>query len=270
MKYHNITFYFPRRFTDLEELYSAPQLNPNLCESLEAKLVVDLQNKLAKEGSFKMPFTGHVSTPHGIGNNRVGPFESNKPICAKWFFLCTQSGKIIYRTGVAGSVNVFKEMNVFEWAVTLFSDSYKYINNFNSEHGMPPFDIPQMRFVCSSAAITTVAHGSHAFFVEELINAEEDGPFLKYINNASGEFLMAASNTDKHYHIAEFLAFVQHQQYQQSDQQVFISNLQGIHTCSFFSNYIFIFLAGGKTLLTDPQIMTHLSVETISNLQFLH
>ncbi|KAK7035169.1 hypothetical protein R3P38DRAFT_3184742 [Favolaschia claudopus] len=73
--------------------------------------------------------------------------------------------------------------------------------------------------------------------LEEVIDRETEGPFRKYINNASAVTLALEDPEDQER--ADFLTFVQHYQMLKSHGTLFVSDYQG-----------------GSSLLIDPQIMT--------------
>jgi hypothetical protein len=63
------------------------------------------------------------------------------------------------------------------------------------------------------------------FLLEEVIDANMEGPFRKYLNNVSPEPLLMATKEDKEQ--AKFLAFSQHVQYWKTKKQAFVSDYQG-------------------------------------------
>ncbi|PPQ94512.1 hypothetical protein CVT25_014166 [Psilocybe cyanescens] len=110
----------------------------------------------------------------------------------------------------------------------------------------PPFPIPELRFVHAGIAFAQkeidIAGSNHSslcasYLLEELIQSTEL-PFQKYIHN--GDATPLQDPWEKGYDTGIFLCFIQHIQYQETAHQAYISDFQG-----------------GKTLLTDPQVMTN-------------
>ncbi|KAH7919660.1 kinase-like protein, partial [Leucogyrophana mollusca] len=131
------------------------------------------------------------------------------------------------------------------WGSALLGVSYGFMRQQSETLGLgdPPFEIPKFRFVEMALAIEQGKTNKEArvFLLEEEIRPEVEGPFKKYINNDSAKLFLFFNDEDNHR--AEFLAFTQHVQYFKTKKCVFVSDYQGE-------------LGGGKTLLTDPQIVT--------------
>jgi hypothetical protein len=121
--------------------------------------------------------------------------------------------------------NLTMEVSCLVWAQALLDLVYDFIkeaSDFKALH------IPQFRFV--NAAITIEQSSSTsvkktAFLLEEVIDANTEGPFRKYLNNVSPEPLMMKTKEDERR--AKFLAFSQHVQYWKTKKQVFVSDYQG-------------------------------------------
>ncbi|KXN89305.1 hypothetical protein AN958_05809 [Leucoagaricus sp. SymC.cos] len=146
-------------------------------------------------------------------------------------------------------MHICAEATTLGWATSLVLTAYDFIENMIKQKGVqPPWPIPQLRMVkgymCKALSPVTSAPGvtattyRGAYLLEEFIQGDEL-PFLKYISNSRAVPLLPP--THKRYKIAEFLCFMQHVQWVETNGIVFMSDFQG-----------------GKTLLTDPQIMTHL------------
>jgi hypothetical protein len=98
---------------------------------------------------------------------------------------------------------------------------YEFIKKHVEKHGAPPFKIPTMRFVKNALLI-----GNQAYMVEEVIDEETDGIFVKYIGNGSvkpSDFLNGFAAYQ-----AKFLAFAQHVQHLKTMGLAFISDFQGM------------------------------------------
>jgi len=145
------------------------------------------------------------------------------------------------------------ELNCIRWATGLQEIVDNLIAAFITQNGAPPFEIPQMRFV--RAALAIVANETHdTYMIEEVIDDAAEGRFVKYIGNSSAKPLKNLTG-DEAYR-AQFLAFSQHVQYIKTKGLAFIADYQG--TLSPRSRYACTahHWTGGKSLLTDPQIIT--------------
>ncbi|KAG1878330.1 hypothetical protein F4604DRAFT_1680016 [Suillus subluteus] len=145
---------------------------------------------------------------------------------------------------------LFREANVLYWARALLTFSYEYIDHCVSNSSEPPpFHIPRLRFVEAGLALSHdhTQPGQHksksltmpraVYLVEELITDE----FLKYIHNMDCNPMLDPYEAG--YEIAAFLACTQHIQYAKTGGLSFISDYQG-----------------GCEVLSDPQVLTHPSV----------
>ncbi|KAH9929041.1 uncharacterized protein BXZ73DRAFT_48310 [Epithele typhae] len=130
------------------------------------------------------------------------------------------------------------------WANALMGEVYDFIRS------RPPpansgLDIPSLRYVYVALAMEVVPNeqenklSRRVFLLEERINEK---PWVKYINNDSPTPRVNSPkihNDPELIHIAYFLSFCQHVQYLATEGRTFVSDFQG-----------------GRTLLSDPQIMT--------------
>ncbi|KAJ6607727.1 hypothetical protein B0H10DRAFT_2439417 [Mycena sp. CBHHK59/15] len=117
---------------------------------------------------------------------------------------------------------ILMEANVFQWAVSIMTFTYSFIEHF-LEKSPNPLPFPSPRSVS---------------FMQELIDEERNG-FYKFINNDSAVPVLLPAAVPSLSALAEFLAFTQHVQYYKSGGMVYLLDLQGT-----------------VGLLTDPQIMT--------------
>jgi hypothetical protein len=145
---------------------------------------------------------------------------------------------------------------------------YSFMKNEEPVCGSPPFEVPRMRYVQAGLAIQvskdlegTGNLKQNAYLLEEFIDSEEPGWFVKYLNNNSAK---PHKFKDEERSIrAEFLSFSQHVQFIETGGQAYLSDLQGRYPGPSlrFSDIKFnlpsIILLGGPTLLTDPQIITN-------------
>ena len=118
------------------------------------------------------------------------------------------------------------ELNCLRWESALMGIVYNFINEHETNTGhSPSFLIPKMDFVKSVLAISET--DQEVFLLEEVINEEVEGPFIKYIGNGSVtpyNFLKG----DEHRQ-GEFLSFCQHVQFLKTKGLAFFSNFQGKH-----------------------------------------
>jgi hypothetical protein len=84
-----------------------------------------------------------------------------------------------------------------------------YINGHIKNHGSAPFVFPKMCFVKSALAI--VHDTRDTFLLEEVIDEDSEGNFIKYIGNGSAKPLdhLEGEKLNR----AKFLCFCQHLQY---------------------------------------------------------
>ena len=103
---------------------------------------------------------------------------------------------------------------------------YKFMEKEVTVHGLPAFEVPQMRYVQAGLAITNDAEGrQNAYLLEEFIDSEAPDWFVKYLNNNSAK---PYRFKDEERSIrAEFLSFAQHVQFIETGGQAFVSDLQG-------------------------------------------
>lgn len=120
--------------------------------------------------------------------------------------------------------NLTMEITCLVWAGVLLNLVYKFIDKGITSHGVPPFQIPRMRFVEASLAIERVTSEfdeARAFLLEEVIGGDE-GHFRKYLNNVSDAPVSFTNKDDEER--AEFLAFSQHVQYFKTKKMAFVAD----------------------------------------------
>lgn len=158
---------------------------------------------------------------------------------------------------------VLVEANILAWAHSLLNFSYRFIDHRLDTVGYPSFPIPRLRFVDGAVVfpqrdidskIAAPVSNRAVYLLEEIINREQL-PFLKYIHNSDAKPLQDPDE-DGH-ETGVFLCFIQHLQYVKTRKQVYISDCQGTLYKHLTFTVILTSILGGKTLLTDPQIMTN-------------
>ncbi|KAJ7443392.1 hypothetical protein B0H11DRAFT_2092188 [Mycena galericulata] len=210
-------------------------------------------------GTFKTAQPGFLSLVH-LATEGLGQ-KLNEAVAIKRMYVprakptgANPAGWMITRLMPADEFRkTLMEANVLLWAGSLMALTYAFIENYieNSPH-IPPFEIPQVRFIHAGvAAVHQAASGPpsnnkssicRSYLIEEYIDEEKDG-FYKFINNASAVPIKLPTADSSLSLLATFLSFTQHVQYYKTKGTVYLSDLQG-----------------SSKLLTDPQIMTAPSI----------
>ncbi|KAJ7847225.1 hypothetical protein B0H14DRAFT_2357233 [Mycena olivaceomarginata] len=133
---------------------------------------------------------------------------------------------------------ILMEANILQWAVSLMTFTFSFIDHFIHP---PPFNIPDIRFVHTAVAIVH-EQPSGRTAREELIDEKLDG-FHKFIHNGNAVSALSDSEGESLHEMAYFLSFTQHVQYYKTAGMVYLSDLQGT-----------------LERLTDPQLMTSPSI----------
>ncbi|KAK7055921.1 hypothetical protein R3P38DRAFT_2849610 [Favolaschia claudopus] len=184
-------------------------------------------------GGFKLAYPGTVSGP---------VFDSNTTVvCLKQAFHTRvgpgdQTARVLYE-GVSQLKFLSGELNILGWGTTMMNMVYAYAAGRERELGKPPFEVPAMRYVHAGIALPNGGEEKTAFLVEEWIDTESEGLFVKYIHNSSAK--PRRFDDPAHEMRSQFLSFCQHVQYLKTDRAAYISDFQG-----------------GLSLLTDPQIIS--------------
>ncbi|EIN12503.1 hypothetical protein PUNSTDRAFT_130763 [Punctularia strigosozonata HHB-11173 SS5] len=248
-KFPLVSFYIPPQRTIEEIIKDAindPLLSTSLttsnlmrrCEVITVALEVNLVKSLG-DGSFK---TAHLGRVLSVISGDTLIKELTGDICVKQFFWGANGGAVRKRyRGLSELSMVYLELICVEWASALLDMVYMFMKREDSKNdiGIPPFDVPQMAFVKAALAICHLGKEEKILIIEQMIPQSVDGEnFFLYIHNGSA--IPTMFDDPGLIERAEFLAFAQHVQWLKTEGEVFISDLQG-----------------GRTLLTDPQIMTN-------------
>lgn len=87
--------------------------------------------------------------------------------------------------------------------------------------------VPQLRYVDAAIGVGQNTLGQKVtYLLEEEIEEEQHGRFIKYINNNLAHPMPRL--TEKETDIALFLCFCQHLQYNLTDKQMFVTDWQGM------------------------------------------
>lgn len=183
---------------------------------------------------FSPPSSGLGSqTRHDVAVKRAY-YKANPPGTSKASVKCK-----IGRYALADEVpKLLKEGNVLYWAWSLLQLTYDFIDrSIISASELPPFKIPQVRFVdaglafafgplpAPKASSSMTSSARAVYLVEELIPGRNED-FLKYVHNMDSNPLLDES--DDGYDLALFFTFTQHIQYVKTRGLAFISDYQGM------------------------------------------
>lgn len=120
---------------------------------------------------------------------------------------------------------------------------YSFMKKEEHVHGLPPFEVPQMRYVQAGLAIQVSKDSElegtgrqNAYLLEEFIDSEDPGWFVKYLNNNSAK-PYKFKNEERSIR-AEFLSFSQHVQFIETGGQAYLSDLQGRSQALRYSNSV--------------------------------
>ncbi|KAG6907733.1 hypothetical protein DXG01_007591 [Tephrocybe rancida] len=188
------------------------------------------------------PTSGTFKTAHaGVSSKPLFRNSESHAVCIKqaFFFDKTNNTNKFYDGAKQAEVLTI-ELNCIGWSDALFDMVYHTVDAVDQEKGMPPFEVPKMRYVQAGIAISLSESENgikQAFLVEELIGTKGTDYFIKYINNDSAR-PRKFKNLERSVR-AEFLAFAQHLMYVKTGATIYASDLQG-----------------NRDLLTDPQIIT--------------
>ncbi|KAG6370500.1 hypothetical protein JVT61DRAFT_11413 [Boletus reticuloceps] len=146
---------------------------------------------------------------------------------------------------------LYREANILYWAKSLLQLTYDFIDRAISKAAtLPPFDIPRLCFIDAGLLLAVKPNENNAkssgtanvqtpYLAEELIPNSKS--FMKYVHNS--EPYPLPEPDEPGYDLAQFLCFTQHIQYVKTGGLAYITDYQG-----------------SGALLTDPQILTHPSV----------
>jgi len=172
-------------------------------------------------GSFK---TAHIGQIRPQSHIEALSFPWGSKVCIKRPYnrqQVNQSRTNLWRLPVSEELETInQELKCIPFASSLMQLVYAFISREVKKVGLPSFSIPQMRYV--KAARGRIQPNGGAFLIEELIEAG----FVKYTNNQASEPLPWLEGNDLRH--AKFLCFAQHVQWEKTEQQVFISDFQGL------------------------------------------
>jgi hypothetical protein len=221
-----------------------------------ANLVYD-PSKEPLVGSFKSAWFGHISgnrifDTHKDPTSTASMQAASNRVCIKRCHYRNPGSATRHLFGAAEQLaKLSLEITCSRWGVALMGLVYDVVEKAAKEGQKAPFDVPHVRFVQTALAITD---DGESFLLEEVIPLE-DGTFLKYINNdRASPIHFKGQHVDQNV-IGEFLSFAQHVQFTRTQKLAFVSDFQGSMP-PYFNNISDICYIGGRTLLSDPQILT--------------
>ena len=177
-----------------------------------------------KQGAFKQAGSGCTDQPV-LG-------DSNSVMVKQCFY--NVDGNTIPFDNHTQITKLSMEINCLRWSSALMRLTYDFIDGHIKNHGSAPFVIPHMRFVKSALAI--VHDTRDTFLLEEVIDEDAVGDFIKYIGNGSATPLDHLEG--EQLNRAKFLCFCQHLQYNMTKNFAFVSDFQGMLRFLYMNNAI--------------------------------
>ena len=143
--------------------------------SLAFTLMYNLKAK-PKYGAFKQANFGYVDRP-ALWNSTLVAIK-------QCFYMSPTTGIQVLYDKHSQLTKLTAELNCLRWASALMGIVYNFIDKHKTSSGLSPsFLIPEMDFVKSVLVISET--NQEVFLLEEVINKEVEGPFIKYIGNGS-------------------------------------------------------------------------------------
>ena len=266
----NVLVFIVKRPNSFLNLLEAPDWKTyfNFDTPLNIHLHLNMSPSDRKKGGFKLVYFSTTSQLL---------FGSDTAICAKQSFY-TKTKMVmqcqddtlwvpmeiqqdIPYDSIKQAQDLTMEVMCLNWAHALLEMVYAFVDK-RLEKGRlgqsQMISIPRMRFVDAGLAIKQAEKESDSWFflLDEVI--PETYGFCKYLNNTSAiPYNLSHTEDNKH---AQFLSFAQHVQYFKMNKCAYVSDFQGtlsdslLHLQWLIGTHIFRSI-GGKTLLTDPQII---------------
>ncbi|KAG1852800.1 hypothetical protein DFJ58DRAFT_402804, partial [Suillus subalutaceus] len=266
-RHHEDIEYYPIPTRSLTEILKTPKYRTfelDISDSHIGQLTIDIPlHSMIGIGAFKTAHPGWL-TLSPIVSSGLGSRSQHDVVVKRPFYRvpptsqAAASLKIVRYSSVDELKHVLKESIVMYWAKSLLNYTYDYIDHhISTSPTPPPFEIPRVRFVDAGVALgygqrsasskpgdksnTKAGTVSAVYLLEERIVFDDNQEFTKFIHNM--DYVPSLDEDQYGYDLAVFLAFTQHIQYVQTEGLAFVSDYQG-----------------SLTLLTDPQILTHPSV----------
>lgn len=275
----NVTVYKPliSSFNDLlTEKASQLLLDPTSSIYSAVRTSISYSSKAdIRYGVFKLAFAGNSTTP--VFRNLDSP--GGESLCLKQsYYTSTQSGKRKPYDAATQIPNLVVDICCLVWADQLMQLVYRFIER-HDRHGVAAAAasgtaapasstsssktdsrplVPVLHFTSSGLACSD--DRNTIYLVEELIDPNIEGRYIKYINNSCPKPLSFLPG-DEYINVALFLCFSQHVQYG-TTKLAYVSDFQGkLFDYNLFQYYSLTLLSlesGGLKTLSDPQIITSL------------
>ncbi|KAG1830255.1 hypothetical protein DFJ58DRAFT_848508 [Suillus subalutaceus] len=257
----------------LADILKTPQyrsFKPNISNSSIGQLTIDVPiRSMIGIGAFKTAHPGWLTlsplSSSGLGSRAQQDVVVKRPFHRPPPHTPGSSILKISRYALPDEhEKLLNECNLLYWAKSLLDFTYEYIDHcINAAPTLPSFPIPRVRFVEAGIALAFSRHSSNTqgtseqapmadikagmfsavYLLEERVTSgtPNDQTFVKFIHNK--DYGPSLDEDEYGYDLAVFLSFTQHIQYEKTEGLAFISDYQG-----------------STELLTDPQILTHRSV----------
>ena len=202
---------------------------PNRCLTLPDTVSFSF-GSIGTPGAQKVAYFGQSLT--------IPLFEDEYRVCLKQSYyskdITDESGNectvVITNTDSTQYRDLTLELNNQAWAAALLREVYAHCDTLIETQGLA-VHLPRMQFVDMVLAFDVDASNTSrgcVYLVEPRIDSEQEGKFVKYINNNSPDPLIKEYDSDFNDR-AIFLSFVQHAQYALTGGMVYTSDFQGIH-----------------------------------------
>ncbi len=207
-------------------------------------------------GSFKTANKGILEPGIHVGGQELA-LSLQGEVCFKHPFYFPKVGSNPRRlTNDGERVAILQEANTYLWASALHEMSIAVVMDIAQTLVSPPMPIPDLQFVevavvqkTRPVSVKRNAWTGLTALAERLL---PKGTFWKYIANRQPRPIDNLPEVQQD--IALYLCFLQHIQYQYTEQSVFVSDYQGplLFFPQGFPSYV---IAGSTKWLTDPQVM---------------
>jgi Alpha-kinase family len=178
-----------------------------------------------KYGAFKQTIFGKQMIFGHV--DRSALWNSTSVAIKQCFYTSPSTGTRVLYDKHSQLTKLTAELNCLRWASALMGIVYNFIEEHKATNGLSPsFLIPEMAFVKSALAISET--DQEVFLLEEVIDEEVEGPFIKYIGNGSVKPYNFLKSEDSRCR-GEFLSFCQHLQYLKTKGLAFVGDFQGKH-----------------------------------------
>ena len=228
----NVTVYKPQisSFNDLlAEKASQLLLNPTSSIYNAVRTSISYSTKAdIHYGVFKLAFAGNSTTPVFRSLNSESP--GGESLCLKQTYrLSAQSGDRKPHDAPTQISNLIVDICCLVWADQLMRLVYRFVDHATqaaaastSQNDRRPL-VPALHFTSCGLACTD--DRSIIYLVEELVDANVEGRYVKYVNNADPKPLSFLPG-DEYINVANFLCFSQHVQYM-TTRLAYVSDFQG-------------------------------------------